>query len=305
MNKKLETWLIFLFLTLFTIGTIYPIINIIGVSLRTDNAFQTKSLAVFEFSEPYKDFNGNGVWDEGEEFEDKNLNNRWDAGSSFKSYKTLFTDTSFLRWAWNSFLVTIVVTLTGVVLAATSGYSLSRFKFRGKQFTMTSLLTTQMFPATMMLLPFFILLSKLGLINSYIGLIIIYSSTALPFCIWQMKGYYDTIPPSLEESARLDGCSQFQAFYRIILPLSAPALVITALFSFMASWNEYVVANIILQDPELYTLPLGLKSFQASLATQWGLYAAGAVVVSIPVTVLFISLAKYLVSGLTMGSVKG
>ena len=162
-----------------------------------------------------------------------------------------------------------------------------------------------MFPATMLLLPFFILLSYLGLINSYMGLIVIYASTALPFCIWQMKGYYDTIPPSLEESERLDGCTRFQAFYKVILPLSTPALVITALFSFMASWSEYVVAAIILQDPKLYTLPLGLKSFQASLSTQWGLYAAGAVVVSIPVTILFISLSRYLVSGLTMGSVKG
>ena len=205
----------------------------------------------------------------------------------------------------NFFIVTFVVTLTGVALASTSGYALSRFNFKGRQFGMLSLLTTQMFPATMLLLPFFILLSKIGLINSYIGLIIIYSSTALPFCIWQMKGYYDTIPVSLEESARLDGCNRFQTFYKIILPLSKPALVITALFSFMSSWSEYVVAAIILQDPELYTLPLGLKSFQASLATQWGLYAAGAVVVSIPVTVLFISLAKYLVSGLTIGSVKG
>ncbi len=183
-------------------------------------------------------------------------------------------------------------------------FSYGQETFKGREFGMTALLTTQMFPATMLLLPFFILLSYLGLINSYIGLIIIYSSTALPFCIWQMKGYYDTIPPSLEESARLDGCNQYQAFYKIILPLSSPALVITALFSFMASWSEYVVAAIILQDPKLYTLPLGLKSFQASLSTQWGLYAAGAIVVSIPVAILFISLSKYLVSGLTMGSVK-
>jgi len=148
-------------------------------------------------------------------------------------------------------------------------------------------------------------LAKLKLINSYLGLIIIYSSTALPFCIWQMKGYYDTIPAALEEAARMDGCSRFSAFIKVILPVSAPALVITALFSFMASWSEYVVAAIVLQDPGLYTLPLGLKSFQASLATQWGLYAAGAVVVSIPVTILFISLSRFLVSGLTMGSVKG
>jgi arabinogalactan oligomer/maltooligosaccharide transport system permease protein len=162
-----------------------------------------------------------------------------------------------------------------------------------------------MFPATMLLLPFFILLAKLKLINSYLGLIIIYSSTALPFCIWQMKGYYDTIPAALEEAARMDGCSRFSAFIKVILPVSAPALVITALFSFMASWSEYVVAAIVLQDPGLYTLPLGLKSFQASLSTQWGLYAAGAVVVSIPVMILFISLSKFLVSGLTVGSVKG
>jgi|TARA_Y100000758_G_scaffold224809_1_gene162510 arabinogalactan oligomer/maltooligosaccharide transport system permease protein len=305
MKKQIEVVLIFLFLTLFSLGTIYPVLNILGVSLRTDNAFQTRSLSLIQIGENYTDINNNGQWDNGESFTDTNNNGRWDSGSSLQSYLTLFAETDFLLWARNSLLISLLVTLTGVVFASTGGYALSRFKFKGREFGMTALLTTQMFPATMLLLPFFILLSYLGLINSYIGLIVIYSSTALPFCIWQMKGYYDTIPPSLEESARLDGCTRFQAFYKVILPLSTPALVITALFSFMASWSEYVVAAIILQDPKLYTLPLGLKSFQASLSTQWGLYAAGAVVVSIPVTILFISLSRYLVSGLTMGSVKG
>ena len=275
MKSKIETWLIFIFLTVITLGTIYPILNIMGVSLRTDNAFQTKSLAIFT------------------------------ENSGFDSYIHLFTETPFLLWLKNSLLISIAVTLLGVVLASTSAYALSRYRFKGRQFGMIALLTTQMFPATMLLLPFFILLSKLSLINSFIGLAIIYSSTALPFCIWQMKGFYDTIPSALEESACMDGCNQFQAFYKIVLPLSTPALVITALFSFMASWSEYVVAAIILQDPELYTLPLGLKSFQSSLATEWGLYAAGAVVISIPVVILFISLSRFLVSGLTMGSVKG
>ena len=256
-------------------GTIYPILNIIGISLRKDNAFQSKSLAFIS------------------------ANSGWD------SYLKLLTETQFLIWLKNSIVISIAVTILGVALASTSAYALSRYKFKGRQLGMTSLLTTQMFPATMLLLPFFIILSKLGLINSYLGLVIIYSSTALPFCIWQMKGFYDTIPHALEESAYMDGCNHFQAFYKIVLPLSTPALVITALFSFMASWSEYVVAAIILQDPELYTLPLGLKSFQSSLATEWGLYAAGAVVISIPVVVLFISLARFLVSGLTMGSVKG
>ena len=275
MSKKIETLFIFLFLVLFTLATLYPALNIIGISLRTDDAFQSRSLAL------------------------------WTSESSFRSYVTLFLETDFLTWMKNSFLVSFVVTLTGVVLASTSGYALSRFNFMGRRAVLSSLLMTQMFPATMLLLPFFILLAKLKLINSYLGLIIIYSSTALPFCIWQMKGYYDTIPAALEEAARMDGCSRFSAFIKVILPVSAPALVITALFSFMASWSEYVVAAIVLQNPELYTLPLGLKSFQASLATQWGLYAAGAVVVSIPVTILFISLSRFLVSGLTVGSVKG
>ena len=275
MSKKIETLFIFLFLVLFTLATLYPALNIIGISLRTDDAFQSRSLAL------------------------------WTSESSFRSYGTLFLKTDFLTWMKNSFLVSFVVTITGVVLASTSGYALSRFNFMGRRAVLSSLLMTQMFPATMLLLPFFILLAKLKLINSYLGLIIIYSSTALPFCIWQMKGYYDTIPDALEEAARIDGCSRFSAFTKVILPVSAPALVITALFSFMASWSEYVVAAIVLQDPGLYTLPLGLKSFQASLATQWGLYAAGAVVVSIPVTILFISLSRFLVSGLTMGSVKG
>ena len=275
MLKKIETLLIFSFLVLFTLATLYPALNIIGISLRTDDAFQTRSLAL------------------------------WNSDSSFRSYVTLFLETDFLTWMKNSFFVSFVVTLTGVILASTSGYALSRFNFMGRRAVLSSLLMTQMFPATMLLLPFFILLAKLKLMNSYLGLIIIYSSTALPFCIWQMKGYYDTIPAALEDAARMDGCNRFAAFTKVILPVSSPALVITALFSFMASWSEYVVAAIVLQDPGLYTLPLGLKSFQASLATQWGLYAAGAVVVSIPVTILFISLSRFLVSGLTVGSVKG
>tara|TARA_Y100000994_G_scaffold249394_1_gene260826 strand:- start:3320 stop:4237 length:918 start_codon:yes stop_codon:yes gene_type:complete len=303
-KSKIETIFIFLFLLFFTLIAIYPVLNILAVSIRTDNAFQTQSLSLIQAAEEFVDLNKNNKWDTEEPFVDLNNNGIWDAGSSIKSYVSLFTKTDFLIWARNSIFISFLVTLTGVLFASTGGYALSRFKFKGRDFGMIALLTTQIFPATMLLLPFFILLSYLGLINSYIGLIIIYSSTALPFCIWQMKGYYDTIPPSLEESARLDGCTRFQAFYKVILPLSRPALVITALFSFMASWSEYVVAAIILQDPKLYTLPLGLKSFQASLSTQWGLYAAGAVIVSIPVTILFISLSRFLVSGLTMGSVK-
>lgn len=274
-KKLLINTAIYFVLIIFTIITLYPIINVFTISIRPDNRLLSTSLDIIP------------------------------ENATFKQYVELFTNRPFLLWAWNSFLVSAVVTLTGVVLASTAGYAISRFKFVGKNASMLGLLTTQMFPATMLLLPMYIMLIKLHLLNSYLGIIIVYSATALPFCVWQMKGYYDTIPFSLEESARIDGCNKWQAFYKIILPLAAPALVITALFSFMTAWSEYIVAAQVLQDTELYTLPLGLKSFQSNLTTEWGLYAAAALVVSIPVVVLFIGLSKWLVSGLTLGSVKG
>jgi arabinogalactan oligomer / maltooligosaccharide transport system permease protein len=227
------------------------------------------------------------------------------ANATWANYIALFAERPFLLWLWNSTFVALAVTLTGVALASTAGYALARFRFPGKKLSLLSLLVTQMFPATMLLLPMYIMLVKLGLINTYIGIVVMYSATALPFCIWQMKGYYDTIPVSLEEAGRIDGCSEFQTFTRIILPLAAPALVITALFSFMAAWTEYLVAAQILQDTALWTLPLGMKSFESNLGTEWGLYGAASVIVTIPVVVLFLALSRWLVSGLTLGSVKG
>jgi len=262
-------------LVLFCIISLYPVSQVLTVSLRPADRLLSTTLEIIP--------------------ENATLNN----------YINLFTTTDFLLWMWNSFLVTAAVTVTGVALASTAGYGFSRYKFLRKKAAMQSMLITQMFPATMLLLPMYIMLVKLGLINSYVGIMIMYSATALPFCVWQMKGYYDTIPTSLEEAGRIDGCNQVQTFYMIILPLAAPALVITALFSFMSSWTEYVVAAQILQDTDLWTLPIGLKSFESNMSTEWGLYGAASMIVTIPVVVLFLSLSKYLVSGLTLGSVKG
>lgn len=262
-------------ISIFSVFSIYPVLYVLTVSLRTDQAFQTNQLNFFG------------------------------ANTGIQNFTRLIFETDFLIWCRNSIIVSTTSTFLGVVLAATAAYVLSRYRFRAKRWILFSLLTTQMFPATMLMLPFFVILAKLKLINSFIGLFIIYSSTALPFCIWQMKAYYDTLPIDLEEAALLDGCTKWQVFYKIILPISTPALVVTGLFSFMAAWSEYMIAAIVLQDPALYTLPLGLKSFQASLSTQWGLYAAAALIVSVPVVILFFALSRYLVSGLTVGSVKG
>ena len=225
--------------------------------------------------------------------------------ATLANFRILLFETPFLRWLANSTLVALAVTVTGVALASTAGYALSRFRFLGRSSTLNGLLVTQMFPATMLLLPLYLILIKLSLINSYLGVIIIYTATALPFCIWQMKGYYDTIPLALEEASNIDGCTRWQSFRLVVLPLSLPALVITALFSFMTAWNEYVVAAIVLQEVDRFTLPLGLKMFQSNMSTQWGLYAAGALLVSVPVVLLFLVLSRFLISGLSSGAVKG
>ena len=226
-------------------------------------------------------------------------------GATLSSYLQLLWDTQFLRWMGNSLLISIVVTIIGVGLAMTAGYAFSRFRFPGRNGAMIAIITTQMFPVSMLLLPLFILLIKLGLYDSFLGLIIAYSATALPFTIWQMKGYYDTIPYSLEEAAMIDGASPMYTFWKIILPLALPALAITALFSFMTAYSEYLVAVVLIQNSDYFTLPLGLKSFQATMEATWGLYSAGAIVVSLPVVALFLFVSRYLISGLTLGSVKG
>ena len=254
--------------------SVYPALNVFSISLRPDNRLRSTDLSI--------------------------IPNDW----TVASYVQLFTEQPFLRWVWNSLLVSALVTVTGVALASIGGYAFSRFQFVGRKATMLAILTTQMFPATMLLLPLYILIAKLQLVNTYLGLMVFYTSTALPFCVWQMKGFYDTIPVSLEEAARIDGCSRLGAFWSIVLPLATPGLVITALFSFMTAWSEYIVAAQVMQDEDMFTLPLGIKSFQASLSTEWGLYAAASILVSIPVVIVFLMLSKYLVSGLTLGSVK-
>ncbi len=262
-------------LTIFSLFSIYPILVVFSISLRPGDRLLSKSLAIIP-----------------ENF-------------TFQTYADLFLQQPFLRWMANSLFVSVLVTIFAVTLAATAGYAFSRYKFKGRDSSMVGLITTQMFPVTMLLLPLFIMLIKIGAYDSYLGLIIAYSATALPFTIWQMKGYYDTIPYSLEESATIDGAGQFRIFYQIVLPLALPALAITSLFSFMTAWSEYLVAAVLIQDQDLFTLPMGLKMFSSNMEVAWGLYSAGAIIVSIPVVVLFMSLSRWLVSGLTLGSVKG
>ncbi len=206
---------------------------------------------------------------------------------------------------WNSLIVSGVTTVVGVGLATTAAYAFSRFRFVGRNGGMTLFLVTQMFPGILMLIPTYVILNSLGLLDSLLGLALVYSTTSIPFSVWMLKGYFDTIPKELEESAVMDGASRLTIFVRIILPLAAPAIAVTALFSFMTAWNEFVLAFTFVNDPLAQTLPVTIQRYADPKSTLWGSFAAASVIVSIPVMALFYALQKYLVGGLTAGSVKG
>ena len=254
---------------------LYPALRILTVSLRPHDRLLSTSLAIIP---P-------------------------DAG--FTNYHTVIFDKDFPLWIWNSLLITISTSIVGLALASTSAYAFSRWKFRGRSAFLIFLLTTQMIPAAMMMVPLYIISARLGLINTYRGLVLSYSVGSIPFSIWIMKGYYDTIPSSLEEAAMIDGASRMYTLYRIILPLAAPALAVVFLFNFMSAWNDFLLARIMLQKPQVLTWPLGLQSLQQQFQTEWGAYAAAALMIALPVGALFLFTSKWLVSGLTLGSVKG
>jgi arabinogalactan oligomer/maltooligosaccharide transport system permease protein len=267
--------LVHAFLALFAFATVYPILQIVTVSLRPSDQLYSTSLALIPES------------------------------ATLRAYRVMLFEKPFLRWLANSALVSFAVTVFGVTLASTSAYAFSRFRFPGWRLGMYSFLLSQMFPATMLMLPLYVLLRNLGLLNTFTGLCLAYTATALPFCVWTLRGYYDTIPVELEQAALIDGCGPWTAFVRVTLPLASPALAITALFSFMAAWSEFLVARIVVTRAALYTLPLGLESLAGQFQTEWANYAAGSLLVCVPVMVLFVALNRYLVSGLSLGGVKG
>lgn len=211
----------------------------------------------------------------------------------------------FGRQLLNSAVIAISTTLLGILLACTAGYAFSRFDFPGRETGLMTFLVSQMFPGVMMMIPLYLILEKLGLLNAPMGLILVYATTSVPFCVWMLKGYFDTIPRELEESAIMDGASRFTIFWRIILPLSAPAVAVTALFCFMTAWNEFVLAFTFMDDPLAFTLPVAVQGYVGEKSIEWGRFAAASVLVSVPVMALFFALQKHLVGGLTSGAVKG
>jgi len=254
---------------------VYPVLRVFTISIRPGNRMLSTDMAIIP------------------------------QGATFESYANVFSNTQFVLWIWNSLIITLATAAIGVSIAATSAYAFSRWNFPGKRVGMIGLLATQMIPPGMLMIPIYIIAVKLNLINTWRGIAIAYSVGSVPFSIWILKGYYDTIPYELEQAAMIDGASRLGAFYRIILPLSTPALAIAFLFNFTQAWNEFMLARILLQRPELATWPLGLNRMIVQFQTQWDEFSAASIMISIPVMILFLASSRWLISGLTLGSVKG
>ena len=233
----------------------------------------------------------------------------WPNEPTLASYRKLLDPTNsvgqdFLRFFWNSFFVSMATTILAVIVAVPAAYAFSRFDFPGRKFLFFSVLLRNMFPAVIFLVPLFILMRLLGLVNTHGSLILTYLTFGLPLAIWLLKGFYDNIPHQLEQAARIDGATRFKAFVLIVLPLSTPGIIATAIYSFIGAWNEYIFAYTFLNKNDQLTLPVGIQRFFSENTTDFPGLMAASFMMSLPVVVLFLLLQRYFVRALTEGAVK-
>jgi ABC-type glycerol-3-phosphate transport system permease component len=204
----------------------------------------------------------------------------------------------------NSFVIAFSVMVLTVFLGSLGAYALSRFALKGKRLFMMAALLPQFFPYVLVLIPFYVLMSNLNLVDTHVGLILTHTSLTLPFALWMLTGYFNAIPMELDQAALIDGCSRFGVLFRILYPVAIPGLVVAGFFAFVVSWGDYLFVSILSQSNETQTLPIGLQTFMSSLEVQWGLITAGTVLAIVPTVIFFSIVQRRLVSGLTAGAVK-
>ncbi|HET7658213.1 MAG TPA: carbohydrate ABC transporter permease [Bacillales bacterium] len=223
---------------------------------------------------------------------------------TFQNYYSVFFNHPFLTYLKNSFIVSCVTTIVSAVFASFAAYAIARLHFRGKTIILGLALSVSMFPQIATISPIYIILLNLGLTNSYIGLIIPYTTITLPLSIWLLVTFFRKIPMELEESAKIDGASLMQTYWKIIMPLAVPGIFTTAILAFIAAWNEFLYALTINTNTAYKTVPVGIAMFQGQYTVPWGEICAATVVVTIPLVVLVLAFQRRIVSGLTSGSVK-
>lgn len=227
----------------------------------------------------------------------------WPIEPTLVNYKNVLSNPNAAigRSMLNSLIVSSLATLLNLVITATAGYALSRFKFKGKIIFAMYLLIFYMIPGTLALIGMFVILARLHLLNNWIGLILIYAVGGIPFSTWWLKGYFDSIPIEIEEEAMVDGCNRLEALWRVVLPLAMPGVVTVGIFQFVGCWNEFMLALTIIQNPKLQLLPVQIINFMGYQRVEWGPVMAFSVIVAIPAVILFAIAQRGIVSGMMSG----
>jgi multiple sugar transport system permease protein len=221
------------------------------------------------------------------------------------NFAHLLRKTEFLGWYGNSIVVAFSSTFLATAVGTIGAYALARLRFLGRAFMASAVLITYLVPPSILFIPLYAQIRNLGLADSLFGLVVTYPSFTVPFVTWLLMGYFESIPVELEESAMIDGATRFGAFWRVVLPLAAPGLLAAALYAFTQAWNEFLYALVFITNVKLRTLPVGLSTFITGDVYGWGYLMAGAVLTTLPVIAAYVYLQKYMVEGLTAGSVKG
>lgn len=229
----------------------------------------------------------------------------WPRNPTISAYKALIRETDFLKWLRNSLVVSTVVTCLTLFAASLAGYAIARLRFKGHGVVSRGILLAYLMPSSLMFIPLYLLVSWFGVTDSIGGLMLVYPTITLPYATWVLSAHFRGIPKELEDAARVDGCSRVQTLMSIILPLSAPGLVSTGIFSFTLCWSEFLYALIIVTREGNKTITVGLSGMALADVYVWGQLMAGAVIASIPVVLLYTFASRYLVKGLTFGAVKG
>ncbi|GIN56715.1 sugar ABC transporter permease [Lederbergia ruris] len=275
-KSRIEVTFIYLFLAIMFIVIAYPLAWTIGMSLNPGTSLYSASI----------------------------IPEKW----SLTHYKWLFTseNSNYLLWYKNSVIVAITNAVVSVILTSLIAYAFSRYKFVGRKYGLYAFLLLQMFPSLMAMVAIYVMLNMIGLLNTLPGLILVYIGGQIPFNAWLVKGFFDTIPKSLDEAARIDGAGHLGVFFRIMLPLAKPILGVVALFNFMAPFVDFLLPRIILRDPEKFTLAVGLFNFiNNEFANNFTRFAAGSILIALPIAVVYLFSQRYLITGLTAGGTKG
>ena len=229
----------------------------------------------------------------------------WPTDATLENFGKVIWQTDFLRFFWNSLIVSLASAAITTVIAAGAGYAFSRFRFRGQKLVIALMLLTQMFPLLMIIAPIYKIVAMLGLLNSLSSLVLVYTAFNIPFATFLMQSFFDGIPKDLEDAAMMDGCTRFQALRKVILPLTLPGLGATLGFIFTAAWSEVLFALMLIRSEDSMTFPVGMLTFVSKFSVDWGQMMAAGVLALIPSCLFFIFIQRYLVQGLTSGAVKG